>query len=110
VEEGEITLCYIVPLIIISTSPDEWSSCGVSSSSYISPPWLGAVKIFSPTFPITFPSSLPRVDLFEDDDLLLLAANLRMDPELRLHPVSSVVFAYLGNALQLNHSIERRYI
>jgi hypothetical protein len=37
------------------------------------------------------------VDLFEDDYLLLLAADLRMDPALRPRPVSSVAFAYLGN-------------
>jgi hypothetical protein len=49
------------------------------------------------------------VELFEDDHLLLLpAADLRMDPALRPRPVSSVAFAYLGNALQLDHSIERR--
>jgi hypothetical protein len=51
------------------------------------------------------------VDLFEDDYLLLLlAADLRMDPALRPRPVSSVAFAYLGNALQLNHAIGRRHI
>jgi hypothetical protein len=56
------------------------------------------------------------VDLFDDDYLLLLfAEDLRMDPASRPHLVSSVAFAYLGNALQLNknyvhHSIERRYI
>jgi hypothetical protein len=33
-----------------------------------------------------------------------------MDPALGPRPVSSVAFAYLGNALQLDHSIERRYI
>jgi hypothetical protein len=38
-------------------------------------------------------------DLYEDDYLrLLLAADLRMDPALRPRPVSSVAFAYLGNA------------
>jgi hypothetical protein len=38
-------------------------------------------------------------DLYEDDyQLLLLAADLRMDPALRPRPVSSVAFAYLGNA------------
>jgi hypothetical protein len=39
------------------------------------------------------------VDLYEDDYLLLLlAADLRMDPTSRPRPVSSVAFAYLGNA------------
>jgi hypothetical protein len=52
-----------------------------------------------------------EVDLFEDDYLFLLpVADLRMDPALRSRPVSSVAFAYLGNALHLNHSIERRHI
>jgi hypothetical protein len=52
-----------------------------------------------------------RNDLYEDDDLLLfLAADLTMHPALRPRPVSSVAFAYLGNALQLNHPIERRHI
>jgi hypothetical protein len=37
-------------------------------------------------------------DLYEDDYRLLLAADLRMDPALRPRPVSSVAFAYLGNA------------
>jgi hypothetical protein len=38
-------------------------------------------------------------DVYEDDYLLLfIAADLRMDPALRPRPVSSVVFAYLGNA------------
>jgi hypothetical protein len=50
------------------------------------------------------------VDLFEDDNLLLLAADLRMDRALRPHPVSSVAFTYLGNTLQLDRSIERRHI
>jgi hypothetical protein len=51
------------------------------------------------------------VDLFEDDYLFLLpAADLRMDLALRPRPVSSVASAYLGNALQLDHSIERRHI
>jgi hypothetical protein len=80
------------------------------SSSYSSPPWLGAVKIFSPTnlrLPITFPSSLPLHsvepgygdDVYEADYLLLFhAADLSMDPVLRPRPVSSVAFAYLGNA------------
>jgi hypothetical protein len=43
------------------------------------------------------------VDLFEDDYLLLPAADLRMDPALRPRPVSSVAFAYLGNTPQLDH-------
>jgi hypothetical protein len=39
------------------------------------------------------------VVLYEDDYLLLLlAADLRMDPALRPRPVSSVAFVYLGNA------------
>jgi hypothetical protein len=42
--------------------------------------------------------------------LLLLAADLRMDPAMRPRPVSSVAFAYLGNALQLNDLIERGHI
>jgi hypothetical protein len=51
------------------------------------------------------------VNLFKDDYLLLLpAADLRMDPTLRPRPVSSVAFAYPDNALQLDHSIERRHI
>jgi hypothetical protein len=51
------------------------------------------------------------VGLFEDDYLFLLpAADLRMDPVLRPRPVSSVAFAYLRTALQLDHSIKRRYI
>jgi hypothetical protein len=99
------------------------SSPSSVSSSYFSPPWLGAVKIFSPTnlfaFPITLPSSRPftpvepgyGVVLYEDDYLLLPhAADLRMDPALRPRPVSSVVFVYLGNAYNSNHSIERRHI
>jgi hypothetical protein len=51
------------------------------------------------------------VGLVEDDYLFLLpAADLRMDPAVWPRPVSSVAFAYLGNALQLDHLIERRYI
>jgi hypothetical protein len=51
------------------------------------------------------------VGLVENDYLFPLpAADLRMDPALRPRPVPSVAFAYLGNALQLDHSIERRYI
>jgi hypothetical protein len=51
------------------------------------------------------------VGLVEDDYLFLLpAADLRMDPTLRPRLVSSVAFACLGNALQLDYSIERRYI
>jgi hypothetical protein len=50
------------------------------------------------------------VDLFEEDYLLLPAADLRMDPALRPRPVSSVAFAYLGDTPQLNYSIERRHI
>jgi hypothetical protein len=39
------------------------------------------------------------VDLYEDEYLLLLlAADLRMDPALRPRPVSSVASAYFGNA------------
>jgi hypothetical protein len=38
------------------------------------------------------------VVLYEDDYLLLLAADLRMDAALRPHPVSSITFVYLGNA------------
>jgi hypothetical protein len=47
-----------------------------------------------------------KVDIFEDD-YLLLAADLRIDPALRACPASSVASAYLDNAVQLNHSIER---
>jgi hypothetical protein len=44
-------------------------------------------------------------DIFKDDYmLLLLAANLRMDLALRLRPVSSVAFVYLGHTPQLDHS------
>jgi hypothetical protein len=51
------------------------------------------------------------IDLFKDNYLFLLpAADLRMDPALRPRPGSSVAFAYLVNALQPNHSTERRHI
>jgi hypothetical protein len=80
------------------------------SSSYSSSPWLGAVKIFSPTN-LRLPHQIPHVtpftpvepgygvDLSEDDyQLLFLAADLRMDPALKPRPVSSGASAYLGNA------------
>jgi hypothetical protein len=80
------------------------------------------MNFFRPPF-FAFPSYPPHhcpftpvepdygVGLVEDDYLFLLpAADLRMDPALRPRPASSVTFAYLGNALQLDHSIERRYI
>jgi hypothetical protein len=48
-------------------------------------------------------------DLYEDDYLLLRVADLRTDPALRPRPLSSVAFAYLGNAYnsttRLNHGI-----
>jgi hypothetical protein len=105
-----------IPLIITIFYPSS------VSSSYSSPPWLGAVKKFRPpffAFPTISSSSLPLhsggacygVDLVENEYLFLLpGADLRMDPALRPRPVSSVAFAYLGNALQLDHSIERRCI
>jgi hypothetical protein len=50
------------------------------------------------------------VGLVEDDYLFLLpAADLRMDPALRPRPVSSVAFAYLGNALQLDQSSGKKF-
>jgi hypothetical protein len=101
-------------------------------SSYSSPPWLGFQKsndflawrcenLFvnhsspSPSYPPHHRPFTPvqpgyGIELFEDDYLFLPAADLRMDPASRPRPVSSVAFAYLGNALQLDHSIERRYI
>jgi hypothetical protein len=40
----------------------------------------------------------PTISQLKDYLLLFLAADLRMDPALRPRPVSSVAFAYLGNA------------
>jgi hypothetical protein len=48
--------------------------------------------------------------LFEDKYLhLVAAANLKMDPALIPRLVSSVAFACMSNARQLNHLIERRH-
>jgi hypothetical protein len=85
------------------------------SSSYSSPPWLGAVIFFHPPFFAFPPHHCPftpmepgyGVDLFEDDYLFLLpAADLRMDPALRPRPVSSLTSVTLHNsATRLNDGI-----
>jgi hypothetical protein len=74
--------------------------------------WKDIFAHHSLAFPIISPSSLPLhpsygVDLFEDDYLFLLpVADLRMDPALRLRPVSSVALVTLYNSTaRLNDGI-----
>jgi hypothetical protein len=100
---GEFLLSRVVVLVTLLVASSV-------SSSYSSPPWLGAVKNLFAHQSSPSPSDSPRhcpftpvepgygVDLYEDEHLLLLAADLRMDPALRPRPVSSVAFACLGNA------------
>jgi hypothetical protein len=92
------------------------------SSSYSSPPWLGAVKFFRPpffAFPIISPSSLPLHSggawlwgWFSRRRVSISPPCGRFKDGSRIEAPSSlsVAFACLGNALQLDHSIERRYI
>jgi hypothetical protein len=106
------------PAVISKTSITHTLPSSVSSS-YSSPPWLGAVKFFRPpffAFPIISPSSLPLHSggawlwgWFSRGRLSISPPCGRFKDGSRIEAPSSL-FAYLGNALQLDHSIERRYI
>jgi hypothetical protein len=99
VKEGEITLCYIYPLIIINLF-----------FFLTSLAWRCEFFFRAPFFPYPSHHCLLTpvepgygVDLFEDDYRLLFpAADLRLDPALRPRPVSSLTSVTLQSTTRLN--------